>query len=1303
MITGGATVPPAVIVATTTTARPVVSSTTTRASTAPAVTRPKGVDAKQLQQFILAMEHTAAQRKDTAHDVAQAAQSAARATAEDMAIALSRAAMSEQQHKQQAAQKQMEVIKVRKAAAAIVMAKVAIEIMVARKKQMQREHADKNAAASAVAAKAMAEERKIRLQLQSLEHASEKDAALRKKRAAESASKAKEKKAKYDATPEGMQHEIRANKRAADLSELALLKKRVTQEAKLLAANHAPSGHPGVQLDTEQQMEAGFFGKSMKPGSPVRHVPTKASAAVTPSPTPPPTPYIPSLMDILGATKANPARSGKATKVRATTAVPAAAAAVRMRAPTYAPTSAPALKTQVPTAIPTAAPTGSPTTAPTAAPTKAPVPAPTPVPTPAPTPEPTIAAFTAAGGVRHFAFPSVETAAFKAAGAQANAQAKAEDNFVAHAERKWHLDVPTPAPPTPPPTPAPSVRMATTAPTSSLAALLPPTPQPTTAAAVAHGCPQGRFALMIRDPKGKQPAQQFCMSCQPGQFKARKGTDKCKGCPPGTQSTSGKVACARLQHRAKVATCPVGKFSTLDEHNKTFCYDCPRGKFSAKASKEQCTRCAQGKFQGLPGTRGCKLCPEGKFQLHKGQHHCAKLLGFLQGREEHNHALVGVARDRELLRGVVAVAKGLARRVQQAESLLAATKARVFKEYEVRVELVGTKGLQPPNITQFAMEQGRLDGFLKAARSVFVTTQRAVSALHNSKSTDRFSVDTSRDVLSSTAHQSLSHVTVALNMFDEVVASHPELKQFQQMFLRMQALLNSVRDDSAEGQPVGQPMQSANEALRRDLNETMSAGKVVGGMPLKDVMHALQLAEKGMGRVIRVCAGEDGRLTAEIKDENAEYAKVKKTVLMNMLHIANVEHVDVANMDPAKYGLKRNAKLDALSLQRLRTRAVAKKASAVATKLELLTHAAKRIQASRRLVEGGTASIPIDGGGLGGMDGMGGMGGAAALGGFASLPNYGARNVPVEFGGTMGQSAPSPFASPVDALAHIEKSFSRDAQAVKMKEEVNAKFIAMVQEEMAAARHKQQQLDWEEEKAKHELTEKSYHGHYSTGANAVAHLDHVKRLLQRRFAPYLKLGKQLEADAKTVAVVVKDTLKAFHLYAKGYTPRVADAMPVFESVVHELKGVVAYHSILAKQYARVKQAVTEVRDQLADMTTSDPGIALNKAMISPEFGITLKHYNAERAALAVHKPFMRKVVATCSQSAILTLGAHYDKQGLLGSGQKARRHGKRRRMQEQETLSPQAAAGALYFSSGAMLGIATGVAAIAIMCRLGVL
>ena len=203
------------------------------------------------------------------------------------------------------------------------------------------------------------------------------------------------------------------------------------------------------------------------------------------------------------------------------------------------------------------------------------------------------------------------------------------------------------------------------------------------------------------------------MSCRPGQFKERKGTNSCKGCPPGTKSTPNKRSCTRLRHVTNVTACPQGKYSALDEHAPTFCYDCPVGKFQARASKRPCKRCEQGKFQVRPGTTSCMVCPEGKFQLHVGQRACLKLLGFLHGHEQHNHALVGVARDRELLRGVVKLAKSLTQRIQQADALLASTKARVFKEYEVRVTLVGTS-IAPPNITQFAMEKGRLDGFAKS-------------------------------------------------------------------------------------------------------------------------------------------------------------------------------------------------------------------------------------------------------------------------------------------------------------------------------------------------------------------------------------------------------------------------------------------------------------------------------------------------------------------------------------------------------------------------------------------------------------
>ena len=98
---------------------------------------------------------------------------------------------------------------VRKAAAAIVMAKVATDIMVARKKQMQMEHAHKAATASAETKKAFSAQTKLRLQLEHLEQASAKTSAKRKmvkaERAAKSKTSADEKAAKYYATPEGMQ------------------------------------------------------------------------------------------------------------------------------------------------------------------------------------------------------------------------------------------------------------------------------------------------------------------------------------------------------------------------------------------------------------------------------------------------------------------------------------------------------------------------------------------------------------------------------------------------------------------------------------------------------------------------------------------------------------------------------------------------------------------------------------------------------------------------------------------------------------------------------------------------------------------------------------------------------------------------------------------------------------------------------------------------------------------------------------------------------------------------------------------
>ena len=126
-----------------------------------------------------------------------------------------------------------------------------------------------------------------------------------------------------------------------------------------------------------------------------------------------------------------------------------------------------------------------------------------------------------------------------------------------------------------------------------------------------------------------------------------------------------------------------------------------------------------------------------------------------------------------------------------------------------------------------------------------------------------------------------------------------------------------------------------------------------------------------------------------------------------------------------------------------------------------------------------------------------------------------------------------------------------------------------------------------------------------------------------------------------------EALKGFHLYSKGYPPKVADAMPEFEHALHKLQVIAVYDEILTKQHSRIKDAISEVRNQLADMTTSDPGIALNKAMISPEFGITLKLYQAQQSELMKFKPFMHHAAATCAPSEMLRLGVEFDKQGLM--------------------------------------------------------
>ena len=149
-----------------------------------------------------------------------------------------------------------------------------------------------------------------------------------------------------------------------------------------------------------------------------------------------------------------------------------------------------------------------------------------------------------------------------------------------------------------------------------------------------ENCPIGKISLA---------GQAQCESCPDGKSSYVLGGTHCYNCASGTYSLNGSgcLACpdGQIQYsngQSSCEVCPAGKNTRqITEMSltknvtkpfplaiyKTYCEDCPIGKYSA-TGYTACVPCFAGKHQNETGQASCKLCAQGKFTMEKGQIEC---------------------------------------------------------------------------------------------------------------------------------------------------------------------------------------------------------------------------------------------------------------------------------------------------------------------------------------------------------------------------------------------------------------------------------------------------------------------------------------------------------------------------------------------------------------------------------------------------------------------------------------------------------------------------------------------------------
>ena len=187
---------------------------------------------------------------------------------------------------------------------------------------------------------------------------------------------------------------------------------------------------------------------------------------------------------------------------------------------------------------------------------------------------------------------------------------------------------------------------------------------------------------------------------------------------------------------------------------------------------------------------------------------------------------------------------------------------------------------------------------------------------------------------------------------------------------------------------------------------------------------------------------------------------------------------------------------------------------------------------------------------------------------------------------------------------------------------------------------KKQDLLWRQAKEKHELLERTYREHYSPASRAVVALETAKATLTKVFAPQLVFGARLGSGVRNITKTIGGVILAYHTRPKAFPRTTSRVIGRLQHVVRELHagGLESFHAILQRQYTGAAEKASLMRDRLSDKTTSNEGLALNGAMISPVFQMNIKLLRAQQAKREQTQPFVRKLKAVCSADGILRMG-----------------------------------------------------------------
>eukprot|EP00937_MAST-01D_sp_MAST-1D-sp2_P005628 g5628.t1 len=661
-------------------------------------------------------------------------------------------------------------------------------------------------------------------------------------------------------------------------------------------------------------------------------------------------------------------------------------------------------------------------------------------------------------------------------------------------------------------------------------------------------------------------------------------------------------------------------FTTLGATYKTFCYDCPAGQYSGVRSTAPCKKCPEGQFQANRGSTICHACPAGKFQLYEKHTECLKLLNLHKGGKARRHALIAAYQGKDMLLDMAHEAEAMQTKAAQVERTINRTIANEHKMVSYHL----ADWSSDERTAHFAIQRDRMNELVQHANRARVIARKAALAVDTATPK---STRASRTRLSVSAAAALKPVNYALSVLNRTTSADPKLRQFVHYFKRMQALLRLVRDRS---RPSAADLESE---LDLPQHLTAHASNHSGPPPILRVAQAFLNATVITRRIVLACVSHEHRLAEEIRRLLATDEKKRHDVLDAMVAYASAAQKDISKMDPAQFGLKIDHPLLALQATKAHVLAVRHGAEIIGARASALLRAAT-VAASAHASVGSDTNLDE----------------SVVPDMFEDASSSG--NAVDTGGGDNGDPAAASSAwTPVQALTHIEEEYDADQVGVNVRQTIDRKFMALLQQRLLDAKRRKEQLLWHKAKQQHEMLEESYKGHFSPGSKALLVLEKAGRTLLSRFRPQLAFGVTLRAGVRNATVTAQMLIMQYHAHPKLFPRGFEHVFADFERLQRLFQSTVSFRTRLAHQLARVRKAVSQVRDQLADFTTSTAGDSLNKAMISAEFSANMKRFSREAANTTAWKPFVGKVRATCTASGLSSLGdPSWDAHGLIGPG-----------------------------------------------------